>query len=169
VSHCLVSTCIRELEEKIAHNLTLQEKYKPCVQESSHPYQGVPGVKLSGSVKFPDAAMLLVEFNEQCQTETGHDVLTFFDHAGRTLAVRTGHLPTDWNTKLKVTGEELNWSFTTNSPGGLWGFKFIVIPVPPADDKEASMLSDNAVLQSSCMELVKRLLRMSFILLILKN
>ena len=158
VSQTLVNTCIRELEEKIAYNLTLQERYKPCIQESSHPYQGVPGVKLSGSVKFPGAAMLLVEFNDQCQTESAHDVLTFFDHAGRTLAVRTGHLPTDWSTKLKVTGEELNWSFTTNSPGGLWGFKFVVTPVPPADDNEASTWSDHSVLETPCMELVKKLL-----------
>ena len=158
----MLNTCIHELEEKIGNSLLLQEKYKPCIQESSHPYQGVPGVKLSGTVKFPDAAMLSVEFNDQCQTETGHDVLTFYDHSGRTLAVRTGHLPTDWNTKLKVTGEELNWSFTTNSPGGLWGFKFIVTPIPPSDDGEADTWSDDAVLKTPCLELVKRLLSKCF-------
>lgn len=154
----MIDTCIKELEDKIACNLILQEKYKPCVQESSHPYQGAPGVKLSGSVKYPGATMLHIEFNEQCQTEAGHDVLTFYDHSGRTLAMRTGHLPSDWNTKLKITGDELNWSFTTNSPGGLWGFSFVVTPVPPADETNLDSVSDNAVLKMPSLELVKKLL-----------
>ena len=162
----LVEICINELEEKTAENLAIEEVYKPCIQESPHPYQGSPGAKLSGSVKYPGATMLVVEFDEQCQTEPRLDVLTIFDGSGRTLAIRTGHMSTDWNTKLRITGDELRWSFTTNSPGGLWGFYFTVKPVPPLDDTDFESLSDEAVLRRPCLQLVKRLLGMLYVRLL---
>ena len=74
--------CTEELETKVAIDNIIQDKYKPCVQESSHPYHGAPGAKLSGSVKYPGASMLNVSFHEQCQTEPAIDVLTFYDGAG---------------------------------------------------------------------------------------
>lgn len=132
--------------------------YKPCVQESSHPYHGAPGAKLSGTVKYPGAIVLNIEFHEQCQTETGSDILTFYDGLGRTVAVRTGHLVSDWNPKLKVLGDTLDWTFITSSPGGLWGFHFTVTPTPPPEDLNLESMVDNVVLQKPCLSLVRKLL-----------
>lgn len=154
----LVNICLNELEEKIARDFVMQDRYKPCIQESPHPYHGACGVKLSGSVKYSGATLLVVEFDELSQTEPLQDVLTFFDGKDRTLAIRTGSQPSDWNTKLKISGEELSWCFTTNSPGGLWGFRFTVTPIPPTDDLDMDLMSSDSVLKIPCLELVRRLL-----------
>ena len=158
VVNILIDICIKELEEKIAENILLQERFKPSIHESLHPYASALGVKLAGSVKSPGAKMLAVTFDPQCQTEPGQDVLMFYDSSGRILARRTGCLNGDWSKSLVVSGDELTWLFTTNSGGGLWGFRFTVTPSPPNENCDLEVLSDESILQEPCLELVKRLL-----------
>jgi len=154
----LMEVCMRELEDKIGEDVLLQQRYKCSVHESSHPYVSVLGGKLSGSVKYPGAVMLTVSFDEHCQTETGHDVLLFSDSTGKTLARRTGHLSVDWNKNVIVPGDELTWMFTTNSPCGLWGFRFTITPTPPCEDLNVDSIADEDMLKQPCLSLVKNLL-----------
>nr|XP_047123873.1 E3 ubiquitin-protein ligase HERC2 isoform X1 [Hydra vulgaris]XP_047123877.1 E3 ubiquitin-protein ligase HERC2 isoform X2 [Hydra vulgaris] len=154
----LVDVCIHELDEKHRQSVLIQDKYKPIIQESPHPYNGAPGALLLGSVKYPGVAYLEVEFDPQCQIEAKHDVLIITDKNGKLLVEKTGDSVEMWSSKLKVAGDEINWKFTTNSPGGLWGFRFTVIPVIPIEETDLDCLSDEAVLEIPCLNFVKSLL-----------
>ena len=158
MSKHLVDICIHELEEKHRQSVLIQEKYKPITQESPHPYNGAPGALLVGTVKYPGVAFLEVEFDPQCQTEAKHDVLVLTDKNGKIVAEKTGDLLDSWSVKHKVVGDEVIWKFTTNSPGGLWGFRFTVIPAIPMEETDLDCLSDEAVLEIPCLKFVKKLL-----------
>ena len=146
------------MEKRVAQDIILQEKFKPSIQESLHPYRSAPGAMLTGSVKYEGASMLVLTFDDRCQTSRGNDVLTLMDSTGRTLAVRSGQLTTDWNTKLRISDSEVRWTFTSSGKGGLWGFKFTVTPVPPAEEIGIEFLRDICLLEKPSLALVKRLL-----------
>ncbi|VEN50261.1 unnamed protein product [Callosobruchus maculatus] len=155
----LLEICVTELEDTANSTQTMITTPHPIVQESSHPY--VDDVTLRGHVRLPGADALRVEFDRRCSTERRHDPLQIMDGSGRIIATRSGREWSDWSSELRVPGDELRWTFTSDSSVNGWGWRFTVYPVASARGAGASGTSagsDRRVLSQPSMEMVTCLL-----------
>ncbi|CAH1964040.1 unnamed protein product [Acanthoscelides obtectus] len=155
----LLEICVTELEDTANSTQTMITTPHPIVQESSHPY--VDDVTLKGHVRLPGADALRVEFDRRCSTERRHDPLQIMDGSGRIIATRSGREWSDWSSELRVPGDELRWTFTSDSSVNGWGWRFTVYPVASARGAGAcgtAAGSDRRVLSQPSMEMVMCLL-----------
>ncbi len=100
----------------------------------------------------------MVEFDKNCNTEYGHDILTLFDRNGQTLAVRSGSNQSNWKNNLRVNGDEVKWTFSTLSKNKLWGWRFIVHPQTTCSTIDLTSFSDCTALAVPSLEFAKSLL-----------
>ncbi|KAJ8985747.1 hypothetical protein NQ317_014400 [Molorchus minor] len=155
ISAMLLELCITELEDTTNSTQTLSTTPHPAVQESSHPY--VDDVTLRGHVRLPGADALRVEFDRRCSTERRHDPLQITDGTGRVVATRSGREWSDWSSELRIPGDELRWTFTSDSSVNGWGWKFTVYPVVSHHGLN-EIGSDRAVLSQPSIDMVMCLL-----------
>ncbi|KAK9875133.1 hypothetical protein WA026_005926 [Henosepilachna vigintioctopunctata] len=151
----LLEICITELEDTVNSTLSMACSPLPVVQESSHPY--VDDVTLKGHVRFPGADALRVEFDSRCSTERRHDPLTITDGTGRIVSARSGRERSEWSSELRIPGDELRWTFTSDTSVNGWGWRFTVYPVT-ANHVTRELGSDRAVLSQPSMDMVMKLL-----------
>ncbi|KAK5650580.1 hypothetical protein RI129_001609 [Pyrocoelia pectoralis] len=151
IGSMLLEICVTELEDTANNTHTLSLIPHPVVQESSHPY--VDDVTLRGHVRLPGADALRVEFDQRCSTERRHDPLQITDSTGRVVATRSGRDWGDWSSELRLPGDELHWSFTSDSSVNGWGWKFTVYPVM-SNQSPKELGSDRAVLSQPSMDMV---------------
>ncbi|XP_044756400.1 E3 ubiquitin-protein ligase HERC2 [Coccinella septempunctata] len=151
----LLEICITELEDTSNSTQSLTSAPRPVVQESSHPY--VDDVTLKGHVRLPGADALRVEFDCRCSTERRHDPLTITDGTGRIVATRSGRERAEWSSELRIPGDELRWTFTSDSSVNGWGWKFTVYPVT-SNHGTKELGSDRAVLSQPSIDMVIKLL-----------
>ncbi|CAH1128754.1 unnamed protein product [Ceutorhynchus assimilis] len=151
----LLELCVTELEDTTNSTQPYSSTPHPVVQESNHPY--FDDIKLSGHVRLPGAEALRVEFDRRCSTERRHDPLTITDGAGRVVAMRSGREYTDWSAELRVPGDELHWTFKSDSSVNGWGWRFTVYPVIP-NNGIMELGSDRAILSQPSMDMVMCLL-----------
>ncbi|XP_056632300.1 E3 ubiquitin-protein ligase HERC2 isoform X1 [Diorhabda sublineata] len=151
----LLELCVTELEDTNNSTQSLTTTPHPVVQESSHPY--VDDVTLRGHVRLPGADALRVEFDRRCSTERRHDPLQIMDGSGRIVATMSGREWSDWSSELRVPGDELRWTFTTDSSVNGWGWRFTVYPVMSSHGL-SELGSDRAVLSQPSMDMVMCLL-----------
>ncbi|KAF5270348.1 hypothetical protein FQR65_LT05536 [Abscondita terminalis] len=155
IGSMLLEICVTELEDTANNTHTLSLIPHPVVQESSHPY--VDDVTLRGHVRLPGADALRIEFDQRCSTERRHDPLQITDSTGRVVATRSGRDWGDWSAELRIPGDELHWSFTSDSSVNGWGWKFTVYPVM-SNQSPKELGSDRAVLSQPSMDMVTCLL-----------
>ena len=96
--------------------------------ESPHPYEN--NVRLDQTISIPGAAGLRIEFDSQCHTETGCDIIRFFkqpNHIGQ-ICEHSGRSFPDF----EVEGDTVYLFFYTDSSCVEWGYKFRVIPIESA-------------------------------------
>ncbi|KAF5273445.1 hypothetical protein FQA39_LY07462 [Lamprigera yunnana] len=155
IASMLLEICVTELEDTANNTHTLSLIPHPIVQESSHPY--VDDVTLRGHVRLPGADALRIEFDQRCSTERRHDPLQITDSTGRVVATRSGRDWGDWSAELRIPGDELHWSFTSDSSVNGWGWKFTVYPVM-SHQSPKELGSDRAVLSQPSMDMVMHLL-----------
>ncbi|KAJ8962033.1 hypothetical protein NQ314_005815 [Rhamnusium bicolor] len=151
----LLELCVTELEDTTNSTQTLSSTPHPVVQESSHPY--VDDVTLRGHVRLPGADALRVEFDRRCSTERRHDPLQITDGTGRVVATRSGREWSDWSSELRIPGDELRWTFTSDSSVNGWGWRFTVYPVM-SNHGLSEIGSDRAILSQPSMDMVMSLL-----------
>ncbi|CAG9815802.1 unnamed protein product [Phaedon cochleariae] len=151
----LLELCITELEDTTNSTQNLSTTPHPVVQESSHPY--VDDVTLRGHVRLPGADALRVEFDRRCSTERRHDPLQITDGTGRIVATCSGREWSDWSSELRIPGDELRWTFTSDSSVNGWGWRFTVYPVM-SNHGLSELGSDRAVLSQPSTVMVMRLL-----------
>ncbi|KAL3277032.1 hypothetical protein HHI36_012394 [Cryptolaemus montrouzieri] len=151
----LLEICITELEDTANSTQSMTSAPHPVVQESSHPY--VDDVTLKGHVRLPGADALRVEFDCRCSTERRHDPLTITDGTGRIVATRSGRERSEWSSELRIPGDELRWTFTSDSSVNGWGWRFTVYPVT-SNHGTRELGSDRAVLSQPSMDMVMKLL-----------
>ncbi|XP_017782464.1 PREDICTED: E3 ubiquitin-protein ligase HERC2 isoform X2 [Nicrophorus vespilloides] len=151
----LLEICVTELEDTTSNTHTLSMTPHPVVQESSHPY--VDDVTLRGHVRLPGADALRVEFDRRCSTERRHDPLTITDGRGKVVATRSGRERTDWSAELRIPGDELYWSFVSDSSVNGWGWRFTVYPIM-SNQSPKELGSDRAVLSQPSVDMVMCLL-----------
>lgn len=125
-------------------------------------------------MKLPGADALRVEFDRRCSTERRHDPLQITDGTGRVVATRSGREWSDWSAELRIPGifftfqnkfrinlfslgDELRWTFTSDSSVNGWGWRFTVYPVI-SNHSPNEMGSDRAVLSQPSMDMVMCLL-----------
>ncbi|XP_025832237.1 E3 ubiquitin-protein ligase HERC2 [Agrilus planipennis] len=151
----LLEICVTELEDTASNTQTLSLVPHPVVQESSHPY--VDDVTLRGHVRLPGADALRIEFDRRCSTERRHDPLQITDETGRVVATRSGREWSDWSAELRIPGDELHWSFTSDSSVNGWGWRFTVYPVISIQNTK-ELGSDKTVLSQPSIDMVMSLL-----------
>ncbi|KAG5897066.1 hypothetical protein JTB14_025882 [Gonioctena quinquepunctata] len=151
----LLELCVTELEDTTNSTQNLSTTPHPVVQESSHPY--VDDVTLRGHVRLPGADALRVEFDRRCSTERRHDPLQITDGSGRLVASNSGREWSDWSSELRIPGDELRWTFTSDSSVNGWGWRFTVYPVM-SNHGLSELGSDRAVLSQPSMDMVMCLL-----------
>ncbi|KAK9747381.1 Regulator of chromosome condensation (RCC1) repeat [Popillia japonica] len=151
----LLELCVTELEDTASSTHSLSYTPRPIVQESSHPY--IDDVTLRGHVRIPGADALRIEFDRRCSTERRHDPLTITDGSGKVLATRSGREWADWSADLRIPGDELLWSFTSDSSVNGWGWRFTVYPIV-SNHSPKELGSDRAVLSQPSMDMVVCLL-----------
>lgn len=127
IGSMLLELCVTELEDIANSKQPYPSTPNPVVQESNHPY--FDDIKLSGHVRLPGAEALRLEFDRRCSTERRHDPLTITDGTGRVIAMRSGREWSDWSSELRVPGDELHWTFSSDSSVNGWGWRFTVYPV----------------------------------------
>lgn len=96
--------------------------------ESPHPYEN--NVRLDQTISIPGAAGLRIEFDSQCHTETGCDILRFYkqpNHIGQICENSGRNFP-----DFEVEGDTVYLYFYTDSSCVEWGYKFRVIPIESA-------------------------------------
>lgn len=111
----------------------------------------------SGHVRLPGADALRVEFDRRCSTERRHDPLQITDGTGRIVATRSGREWSEWSSELRIPGDELRWTFTTDSSVNGWGWRFTVYPVMSGQGIN-ELGSDRAILSQPSMDMVMCLL-----------
>ncbi|XP_018562377.1 E3 ubiquitin-protein ligase HERC2 isoform X2 [Anoplophora glabripennis] len=151
----LLELCVTELEDTTNSTQTMSSTPHPVVQESSHPY--VDDVTLRGHVRLPGADALRVEFDRRCSTERRHDPLQITDGTGRVVATRSGREWSDWSSELRIPGDELRWTFTSDSSVNGWGWRFTVYPVMSSHGL-SEIGSDRAILSQPSIDMVMCLL-----------
>ncbi|CAH0559020.1 unnamed protein product [Brassicogethes aeneus] len=151
----LLELCVTELEDTSNSTQTLSSSPHPVVQESSHPY--IDDITLRGHVRLPGADALRVEFDRRCSTERRHDPLQITDSSGRVVATKSGREWTDWSSELRISGDELRWTFQSDSSVNGWGWRFTVYPVI-TNRGIGEIGSDRAVLSQPSMDMVVSLL-----------
>ncbi|XP_030756884.1 E3 ubiquitin-protein ligase HERC2 [Sitophilus oryzae] len=151
----LLELCVTELEDTTNSTQPYSSTPHPVVQESNHPY--FDDIKLSGHVRLPGAEALRVEFDRRCSTERRHDPLTITDGTGRVVAMRSGREWSDWSSELRISGDELHWTFSSDSSVNGWGWRFTVYPVIP-NNGIMEIGSDRAILSQPSMDMVTCLL-----------
>ncbi|XP_066141939.1 E3 ubiquitin-protein ligase HERC2 isoform X1 [Euwallacea fornicatus] len=149
----LLELCVTELEDTT--NSTPNFSTHPVAQESNHPY--FEDMKLSGQVRIPGAEALRVEFDRRCSTERRHDPLTISDSTGRVVAIRSGREWSDWSSEVRISGDELRWTFVSDSSVNGWGWRFTVYPVMPLNGKVV-LGSDRTMLSQPSIDMVMVLL-----------
>jgi len=100
---------------------------------------------------------LWVEFDPQCSTERRHDPLCIMDGTGRVVGVRSGREASDWESDIRVGGEDLLWKFTSDSSVNGWGFRFKVHAIMPISGPEGRS-TDRKILSRPSMDMVISLL-----------
>lgn len=148
----LIDLCVRELEE--VSREPQQESHKAIVQESPHPYPD--HYKETKNVRMPGAEALIVNFDPRCSTERRRDILTISDGGGAFITARSGRDESDWSQEVRVVGDELTWSFTSEGTG--WGFMLTIHPVMPKKSQAGMLLSDRALQSRPSINLVTCLL-----------
>uniref|UniRef100_A0A6P7FTJ3 HECT-type E3 ubiquitin transferase n=1 Tax=Diabrotica virgifera virgifera TaxID=50390 RepID=A0A6P7FTJ3_DIAVI len=151
----LLELCVTELEDTNNSTQNLSTTPHPVVQESSHPY--IDDVTIKGHVRLPGTDALRVEFDRRCSTERRHDPLQIMDGTGRVVATMSGREWSDWSSELRIPGDELRWTFTTDSSVNGWGWRFTVYPVMSSHGL-SELGSDRAVLSQPSMDMVMCLL-----------
>ncbi|XP_072386929.1 E3 ubiquitin-protein ligase HERC2 [Diabrotica undecimpunctata] len=151
----LLELCVTELEDTNNSTQNLSTTPHPVVQESSHPY--IDDVTIKGHVRLPGTDALRVEFDRRCSTERRHDPLQIMDGTGRVVATMSGREWSDWSSELRIPGDELRWTFTTDSSVNGWGWRFTVYPVMSSHGL-TELGSDRAVLSQPSMDMVMCLL-----------
>ncbi|KAL1491483.1 hypothetical protein ABEB36_012074 [Hypothenemus hampei] len=155
IGSMLLELCVTELEDTANTTQPYSSTPHPVVQESNHPY--FDDIKLSGHVRLPGAEALRVEFDRRCSTERRHDPLTITDGTGRVVAMRSGREWSDWSAELRIPGDELHWTFSSDSSVNGWGWRFTVYPVVP-NNGIMEIGSDRAILSQPSMDMVMCLL-----------
>ena len=103
-------------------------KLAELLVESAHPYEN--NMRHDQSISIPGAAGLRIEFDSQCHTETGCDILRFYkqpNHMGQ-ISENTGRSFSDF----EVEGDTIYLYFYSDSSCVEWGYKFRVIPIESA-------------------------------------
>ena len=159
----MLQECTSEIEDLVTDNELRLQELKPVVQDSPHPYEGIK--KLSGRVRVPGAENLRIEFDENCSTEYGHDILTIMNGNGRTLAVRSGSDSADWKNHLRITGDEVRWNFTAQSKGTHWGWRLTAYPLTAQSSADLTELSDHTTLAVPSLKFAAALLGLCRVLL----
>ncbi len=141
----------------------MKEKLRPFTQESAHPYESG---KFKGRLRIPGAKSLVIEFDKNCCTEYGHDVLTLIGKNGQTLAVRSGS--NHWESKnvLRVNGDEVKWNFVARSKGSNWGWKFVAHPQFSFPTLDLTSYSDRTALAVPSLEFARSLLGKQHLIMI---
>jgi len=96
--------------------------------ESAHPYEN--NMRHDQVITIPGAAGLRIEFDSQCLTESGCDILRFYkqpNHMGQ-ISENSGRNFADF----EVEGDSLHLYFYSDSSCVEWGYKFRVIPIESA-------------------------------------
>lgn len=96
--------------------------------ESNHPYDN--NMRHDQIITIPGAAGLRIEFDSQCHTENGCDVLRFYkqaNHVGQ-ICENSGRSFPDF----EVEGDTVHLFFYSDSSCVEWGYKFRVIPIESA-------------------------------------
>ena len=150
----LMDLCISELEA--VSREPQNEVVKSIVQESPHPYPD--NFSDSKTIRIPGAEALMVNFDIQCSTERKHDTLTIKDGGGGVIAVRSGWDTADWAQDIRIIGDEMTWSFKSDSSVNGWGFKFTIHPLMPKKSSMGALLSDRALQSRPSIDLVTCLL-----------
>ncbi|XP_050303138.1 E3 ubiquitin-protein ligase HERC2 [Anthonomus grandis grandis] len=151
----LLELCVTELEDTTNSAQPYSSTPHPVVQESNHPY--LDDIKLTGRVRLPGAEALRVEFDRRCSTERRHDPLIITDASSRVMTMRSGREWSDWSAELRIPGDELNWTFSSDSSVNGWGWRFTVYPVVP-NNGIMEIGSDRAILSQPSMDMVMNLL-----------
>lgn len=151
----LLELCVTELEDTSTNSHTFSFGPHPIVQETSHPY--IDDVTLRGHVKMPGAEALRIEFDRRCSTERRHDPLQIMDGSGRIISTRSGREWTDWSAELRIPGDEMKWTFTSDNSVNGWGWRFTVYAIV-SPQSPLEMFSDRAVLSQPSLDLVMYLL-----------
>ena len=102
-------------------------KLSEQIIESAHPYEN--NMRHDQTIQIPGAAGLRIEFDPQCHTESGCDILRFFrqpNHQGQICEYSGRNFQ-----ELEVEGDTVNLYFYTDSSCVEWGYKFRVIPIEP--------------------------------------
>ncbi|KAK0097381.1 hypothetical protein PV326_002182 [Microctonus aethiopoides] len=159
IKNMLLELCVTELEDTAANSHFINNAPQSVVQETSHPY--IDDTTLTGHVKIPGAEALRVEFDRQCSTERRHDPLTIMDGAG-VVAIKSGREWCEWETEIRIQGDELFWRFTSDGSVNGWGWRFTVHPIVPVLAPH-ELGSDRAVLTQPSITLVESLLDNSLI------
>lgn len=103
-------------------------KLSELLIESGHPYEN--NMRHDQTITIPGAAGLRIEFDPQCHTESGCDILRFFrqpNHVGQLCEYSGRSFP-----DFEVEGDTVYLYFYSDSSCVEWGYKFRVIPVEPA-------------------------------------
>jgi hypothetical protein len=98
------------------------------VYESAHPYEN--NVNFEETIRFPGATKLQIVFDPQTKTESGCDVVRFYNAAGDSATIYE-HSGSDTWPELTVIGDSVHYKFTTDSSCVEWGYKFTVYPTFP--------------------------------------
>jgi len=112
--------------------------------ESSHPYEN--NLDVDQTITVPGARSLRIEFDPQCHTEGGCDILRFYENSGRNGELRalSGEGTSNWGTPLEVEGDTCYMYFHSDGSVVYWGYKFDVVPVgtgsKPESDPEGALL-----------------------------
>jgi len=104
-------------------------KLSELLIESGHPYEN--NMRHDQTITIPGAAGLRIEFDQQCHTESGCDILRFFrqpNHVGQICEYSGRSFP-----DFEVEGDTIFLYFYSDSSCVEWGYKFRVIPVEPAN------------------------------------
>nr|XP_022903495.1 E3 ubiquitin-protein ligase HERC2 isoform X1 [Onthophagus taurus] len=158
VAEMLLELCVTELEDTVSTTHSVPYTPRPVVQESNHPYIDDVNLRdnficILGHVKIPGADALRIEFDRRCSTEKRHDPLTIVDGTGKLVATKSGREWSDWSGDLNIPGDEIRWSFTSDSTVNGWGWRFTVYPIV-ANTNPKELGCDRAILSQPSIDMV---------------
>eukprot|EP00931_Biecheleriopsis_adriatica_P036441 TRINITY_DN20995_c0_g1_i4.p1 TRINITY_DN20995_c0_g1~~TRINITY_DN20995_c0_g1_i4.p1 ORF type:complete len:4051 (+),score=916.23 TRINITY_DN20995_c0_g1_i4:977-12154(+) len=102
----------------------------PIIEESSHPYEN--SLDQSKEVRVPGAKALKISFDENCSTESGYDVLSFYTDESLSVGfegVSEMSGSKDCFCDFEIPGDSFWYHFRSDSSNTDWGFRFTVTPV----------------------------------------
>lgn len=73
------------------------------------------------------------------------------------MATRSGREWSDWSAELRIPGDELRWTFTSDSSVNGWGWRFTVYPIM-SNQTPRELGSDRAVLSQPSIDMLMCLL-----------